>query len=362
MLQDNQQTHVPIGKSQKTNWILLIVFSTLFLIFTLFWSHGNIYLWLLGLNAVDIRNEFFLVPIVSVIRPLAVVGAFVFIGKQMKTPAILCATVGFSISLLMTTGIVLHMLSNPYVQLPFFSWIWIAYGLDLLASLLFLAFSLEKTKKYNKALSNIIFIFGILSILFSVLLSLFVYPHGDFVGTMFWVQGGIQEVFFSDYKILARLMGCATVFWPIGQCLYFFMLFAGIRNGCTYPVKSPKITAQDYCGSDGYVSLGKHVVLLFFTFGIWYLIWIYRTTAYLNRTPNAEQYNPTSKLLLCMFIPFYLIYWYYKHGQRIDTLARSKNLNNSDMATVCLILGIFIPIVACILMQDRINTITQQPN
>ena len=47
----------------------------------------------------------------------------------------------------------------------------------------------------------------------------------------------------------------------------------------------------------------------------------------------------------------------YKHGQRIDTFSKYKKLKNSDMATMCLILGIFIPIVACILMQDRINTI-----
>lgn len=40
-------------------------------------------------------------------------------------------------------------------------------------------------------------------------------------------------------------------------------------------------------------------------------------------------------------------------------MSKSKNLNYSDMATICLVLGIFIPIVACILMQDRINNICQ---
>ncbi len=81
------------------------------------------------------------------------------------------------ISLLMTIGIVFYM-RYPHTQLPFFAWI--AYGLDLLASLLFLVFSLGKTQKCNKILSTIIFIFGILSVLFSVLLSLFVYPRGEF--------------------------------------------------------------------------------------------------------------------------------------------------------------------------------------
>lgn len=108
---------------------------------------------------------------------------------------------------------------------------------------------------------------------------------------------------------------------------------------------------------EAYCSLGKHIVLCLFTFGIWYMIWIYRTTKFLNKTPGAQQYNPGSKLLLCLFIPFYQIYWFYKHGQRIDAYSKYKNLNNSDMATLCLILGIFIPVVACIIMQDRINAL-----
>lgn len=128
-----------------------------------------------------------------------------------------------------------------------------------------------------------------------------------------------------------------------------------------YPA-NPRIATNNGSAEDGYINLGKHIVLCLFTFGIWNWIWIYRTTAYLNRTPNAEQYNPTSKLLLCIFVPFYSIYWYYKHGGRIDALSRSRNMNQSDMATMCLILGIFIPIVACILMQDRINSICAATN
>jgi len=114
---------------------------------------------------------------------------------------------------------------------------------------------------------------------------------------------------------------------------------------------SEGINDEVYCG------LGKHILLLLFTFGIWNLIWTYRTTKYLNKSPNAEYYNPTNKLLLFIFVPFYSIYWFYKHGQRIDSFNKSKGINNSDMATLCLILGIFIPIVACIIMQDKINTL-----
>lgn len=113
---------------------------------------------------------------------------------------------------------------------------------------------------------------------------------------------------------------------------------------------------KDHSSTDGYISMGKHIVLCLLTFGIWYLIWIYRTTAYLNRAPDSEEYSPASKLLLCMFVPFYIIFWLYKHGQRIDRLAKANNVD-SDIATLSLIMGIFIPIVAVILMQDKINDI-----
>ena len=72
---------------------------------------------------------------------------------------------------------------------------------------------------------------------------------------------------------------------------------------------------------DGYCDMLKHVLLLLFTFGIWQFIWIYRTTEFLNRTPNEPPRSGVSQLLLCMFVPFYIIYWVYASCKRIDKLA-----------------------------------------
>lgn len=110
--------------------------------------------------------------------------------------------------------------------------------------------------------------------------------------------------------------------------------------------------------ADGYCDLLTHILLLLFTFGIWQYIWIYKTTSYLNNTPNEEHRNPTTKLLLCMFIPFYYIYWIYKSAQRIDKLAISKG-QQSDISTLCLIWSIVIGIVPPIIMQDKINNIVK---
>ncbi len=186
--------------------------------------------------------------------------------------------------------------------------------------------------------------------------------------------------------LLAKVISVSNMFKAIGlavggglYALGFVNVFSSIFSilvGCGYMLtlaswlKDPYANAAVPVGEtgsvvgggsavygDAYCSLGKHIVLCLFTFGIWPLIWTHRTTKFLNCAPGATYYDPTKKLLLCMFVPFYQLYWYYKHGQRIDALSREKGLNNSDMATMCLVLGIFIPIVATILMQDRINSI-----
>ena len=127
-----------------------------------------------------------------------------------------------------------------------------------------------------------------------------------------------------------------------------------------YENESGTYTSSELVSNEeGYCDLLTHILLLLFTFGIWQYIWIYKTTSYLNKTPNEEHRNPTTKLLLCMFVPFYYIYWTYKSAQRIDSLAISKG-QQSDISTLCLILSIFVGIVPPILMQDKINNIARQ--
>ena len=107
-------------------------------------------------------------------------------------------------------------------------------------------------------------------------------------------------------------------------------------------------------------------ILIHNTFGCTRFIWnkmledkinYYKDTGkYLNNTPGEEYRDPTNKLLLCIFVPFYYIYWVYQSARRIDILARSKGLD-SDIATLSLIMALFVPIVAPIIMQSKINQI-----
>ena len=93
-----------------------------------------------------------------------------------------------------------------------------------------------------------------------------------------------------------------------------------------------------------------------FTCGIYNLVWIYRTTKYLNCVEGEQPRSAANKLLLCMFVPFYSIYWTYQSAQRIDKLAKQKG-RASDISTLCLVLAILVPIVPPILMQAKINEI-----
>ena len=95
------------------------------------------------------------------------------------------------------------------------------------------------------------------------------------------------------------------------------------------------------------------MLLLFLLGNIWGAIWVYRTTELLNMN-NSTQRDPMICALLYLFIPYYYIFWNYKAAEKVDTLAK-ENGKTSDLAMISLILSIFVPIVAPMLIQDKIN-------
>ncbi len=108
---------------------------------------------------------------------------------------------------------------------------------------------------------------------------------------------------------------------------------------------------------DGYCDMLKHVLLLIFTFGVWYLIWVYRTTEYLNQVEEAPWRTPTSQLLLCLFVPFYSIYWIYQSAKRLDCLAHRQGVF-SDLRVLCLVLAFFVPVLPAALLQEKMNQLS----
>lgn len=134
-----------------------------------------------------------------------------------------------------------------------------------------------------------------------------------------------------------------------GGIIILLISFMTSQKEITFPASS---TAY----GKSYKSLVPHVLLLLFTCGIYYLVWIYRTTDSLNACKNEEYRTPVNKLLLCMFVPFYSIYWTYKSAHRIDTLGYEKGIQG-ETATLNLILSLFVPILPPILMQSKLNSV-----
>lgn len=171
-------------------------------------------------------------------------------------------------------------------------------------------------------------------------------------GWLFFILAG------SLLSIFIRTTG---MLFMVGSLLPILIEAAGMLFMAMWAVDGIKVQENTATDDNIYCDLVKHILLLIFTFGIWFFIWIYRMTGYLNQVEGEAEHNPTTKLLLCLFVPFYSIYWVYKSAQKIDKLAILNGIP-SDLSTICLILAIFIGIIPPILMQDKVNEIITAEN
>ena len=174
------------------------------------------------------------------------------------------------------------------------------------------------------------------------------------------IQWGDMAIFFQVYGFFnllqtlliigGKLLLCNWMVFPDGLPEEWF------ESKPSEPVYDAETGTYSTPASSLEFNMLTHVLLILFLGGIWLYIWIYRTTKALNNVPGEEDRNPVTKLLLCMFIPFYYIYWVYKSAQRIDKLAAAKGVP-SDISTLSLILAILVGIIPPILMQHKMNEI-----
>lgn len=187
-----------------------------------------------------------------------------------------------------------------------------------------------------------------------VILGFFAMILSEFFGIMAtsYAYFDLRSVFFILLMAAAMLFAGLAIVFPDGLPKSNLNVVSAQTEGENQKMatNTSGVTSEAYC------SLVNHILLLLFTFGIWQFIWIYRMTEYTNAVQDEEPRNPTNKLLLSLFVPFYIIYWTYKTAQRVDKMAATKGLT-SDMATLCLILEIFVPIIPPILLQDKMNNI-----
>ncbi len=193
----------------------------------------------------------------------------------------------------------------------------------------------DRIPKLAPIVKKLYFIPAVLSAVF-----MYIYAQQQCVFYYFERYSIIPTHIISEHLAVVALFGLMAINW------------VSVRE----KKQKEKNTGDAAVASELYYSLGKHVLLLLFTCGVWMYIWIYKTTKHTNAVKGEDYRNPTNKLLLCLFVPFYSIYWTYKTAQRIDKMANEKGIS-SDMSTLCLILAIFVPIIPPILLQDKLNAI-----
>lgn len=199
------------------------------------------------------------------------------------------------------------------------------------------------------------------------------------IAEQYWFRIGIVHIILGAYNILLYLMNIAKYgFYTVLDMLLFIgstiitsVTFYILLAAKCKPVKNydetkmtdgaQSVLADDEWKKKGYCSMATHILLLLFTCGIYMFVWIYRTTDNLNVIEDEEKRNPTTKLLLCMFVPFYSIYWTYVSAKRIEKLSRMCGREVS-LVTECVIAAVFIAIVPPILMQSEINNIAKIEN
>lgn len=311
------------------------------------------------LTAVKFSKKYIvdLFPIPSLLVGILLAASFLFTSYNKKTGAIVTAVI--SAALGAALGVVPYFYTN---------WICYCYPIVIIVlNIIVLVYNFTKTAPTSTKLWNkmpvILTIVGILLIAFAIILSFSIYSYGglDFrwnnwgcwndnhKWTYGWWEGKscIQPLGFCYQGSIT-----GTNLFPISTGLLCFVAAAGINLDCS---KKVLVLQKDTAAqAEGAFDLMVHIVLCLFTFGVWHYVWIYRTTRYLNQSLNEEN-APWKKVLLCLFVPFYYVYWYYTYGQKLDKLTRKKGISKNDISTLCWVVAIFVPVVSCILMQERIN-------
>lgn len=107
-------------------------------------------------------------------------------------------------------------------------------------------------------------------------------------------------------------------------------------------------------------SIPMLIILSIVTCGIYYLYWIYKTTDEIKNFMERDDINPALELILTLVTcNLYTLYWYYKYGKIVYLeMTKKVGIDNTEDSTILLvILDLFVAVVSCAILQDKLNTI-----
>ena len=121
---------------------------------------------------------------------------------------------------------------------------------------------------------------------------------------------------------------------------------------------APRTAPQQNPPADGYIGIVPLILFSIITFGIYIYIWIYKTTKFFDYRLNRQgSFSPGLEVVLCLFVPFYFIYWIYKQTKAAEEAHHlAGNHSNDDLAIINILLCVFgLGLIAYALLQDQIN-------
>ncbi len=99
-------------------------------------------------------------------------------------------------------------------------------------------------------------------------------------------------------------------------------------------------------------NLAMVIIFAFLFQWAYYPIWIYQTSSAIK---TSSKLKPFTHVFLCMFIPFYSIYWVNIHSKAMYQKFIANGKHTTDFSTLHTIVYFFVPFVGVALLQSKIN-------
>lgn len=104
-----------------------------------------------------------------------------------------------------------------------------------------------------------------------------------------------------------------------------------------------------------YTNIGLNIFLSIISFGLFGIFWLVNLIKSVHAV-NGENKSVVVEVLLCLFLPYYTAYWFYKAGRSLANTDTIDGQKLSDNSTIYIILTIFgFGIVAYAILQFDLN-------
>lgn len=175
---------------------------------------------------------------------------------------------------------------------------------------------------------------------------------------IWWIAGAAQAVFSAAVSFSVLYVYAPLLAEPEGLAyltvLIPFLFSAAAKTAAVFltgeALAEGTVKREKPVRTDGSISMTKHILLLMLTCGVWPLIWIYRTTAYLNRDTQRPRRDPLNQMLLCWFVPLYRVWWCGTSARRAERL-----IDGEPITLICALLALLPLPLPEIILQSRIN-------